>query len=268
MGKGEPSPCGDHHRGKIVQSMKKIKIVVGPWEMYHYRRENGMLCVVSFDLGLAQSEPIAELNQSYRIVLHLLPENTQAGGLPVEGMVVQLEDIERDLVKSLETAKVNCRMVGRQTYEGKREMVFQVENGEHFEQIYGIWAADFTDFKVEQVQSEGWDFFEQHLKPTMMDWQQVVDRRMIEKLLKAGSNPSKVHELEHTITGEMESLQIMAEELAHGGFTVAELGGGELVVKRASYLNVEEISMVTSALFRFAHDLGLVYEGWGARVVE
>ena len=248
--------------------MKKPRVVDGQWEMFHFTRPNGKVTVVSFDLEVAQGSRPEGFDTCFRVVLHLLPENVQPGGLPVEGMTVQLEEIERDLVKSLETATVKARMVGRLTHDGKREMVFQVGDPAHFESILSIWLDDFTDFQATFTAESGWEFFENEIMPTAVDWQQVIDRKIIDKLLKAGTNPTKVHVLEHTLTGDEQNLQVMAEELAGGGFQVIHFGGGELVVQRASYLDIDTVSAISGALFRFANDLEVKYEGWGARIVQ
>lgn len=248
--------------------MKKAKIITGQWEVYHYRRPNGKVAVISFSLDLAKAAPPEGLDHCFRIGLHLLPENLQPGGLPTEGMIVQLEDIERDLVKSLETAGVTCRMVGRLTFEGNRIMAFQAADESHFAQVAGIWISDFNDFQADLSHEHGWSFFEETIKPSAVEWQSVVDRKMIEKLLKAGSHPGKMHQLEHSLSGDPASLEVMAEELGHGGFKVLHFEADQLVVQRPSTLDVDEVSAVSSALFRFAKDIGVNYEGWGARVVQ
>jgi len=247
--------------------MSKKQVVSGRWEVFQYRNQQGNMRVISFDFDLAQGDRPENLDTCYRVTLHLMVENLQPGGLPVEGMVVQLEEIERDLITSLETAEVNARMVGRMTFEGKREMVFQVEDETHFEKILSIWLIDFPDFRPAFQKEAGWTYYEENLIPTATEWQQVADRQMIEKLLNAGSHPQKAHLLEHALTGPDDALNIMAEELEGGGFQVLHKQNGQLVVQRPSYLNLEEVSAISGALFRFATDVGVQYEGWGARVV-
>ena len=189
-----------------------------------------------------------------------------ANGLTAGDAKMRIPELAIQLLWS--SGKVDRRSVDlMREFQRRSNVLFPSEGAAPPHHVDPDWMLDFADFQPEFQWEEGWQHFEENLVPTAVEWQQVVDRQMIEKVMNAGSHPQKVHVLEHTLTGPMEALQIMAEELAGGGFQVTLFENDHLVVQRSSYLDLEQVSAITGALFRFAYDVGVKYEGWGARVV-
>ncbi len=248
---------------------KSANIVGNSWAMYSYNYGEGQRAIISFDVERAQEGDHEGCNHSIRVIIRIpLIGRVLENGLPVREELPKLQQLEDDLLQMLEKHRVSCRFVGRMSYGGMREFMFQVEDVETFRAGVSRLDRRAGDYEIELREGEGWQFFDEKVKPKPVFWQQISDHRVIEELVKAGSDPHSLHLIEHTIVGEDEKLLRIRDELQASGFTEVWLGDGRLVMGKESRLTLDEIFGVTGKLFSYCKAVGVKYDGWGAAVVK
>jgi regulator of RNase E activity RraB len=246
-----------------------VKVVGDSWAVYSYTYGEGMQAVISFDVDRAREEEHQGYGHSIRVIVRIpLVGRVLENGLPVRDELSRLEQFEDGLLKALEKRGVDCRLVGRTTYGGMREFVFQVEDVKGFRESASKLGGLAGDYEIELREEEGWRFFDDKVSPKPVFWQQIGDQAVIRGLIEAGSNPDLPHLLEHVIVGGEDTLLKIRDDLGNNGFKEISLGDGCLVMGRESKLNIAEVFGVTGRLFDYCRDKGVTYDGWGAAVVK
>jgi regulator of RNase E activity RraB len=178
---------------------------------------------------------------------------------------------QRRLVDQLTARSVRCRFVGSMLYGGMFDLVFQVEAQEsgRFKTAVAEWAGTALPCRVEVKQSSGWDFFDAKVRPSPAHAQQIADRRVIQGLIDAGSDPAIPHQLDHRIEGPPEVLRQIARDLEANGFVRARFPAEDvLLINTESPLDLMEIWDTTGRLVGYCANCGARYDGWGAAVVR
>ena len=129
------------------------------------------------------------------------------------------------------------------------------------------WVAN-CNYKIEIVEKNGWGFFDDKIRPDLIFWHQISDRKTIGKLLENGTNPKAVHNLEHVFIGSEKSLNDLSDELSQEGFQKMALEGNKLVLLKSSNLDLEGISNLTGNLAYYCESIGVKYDGWGSEIVN
>lgn len=104
-----------------------------------------------------------------------------------------------------------------------------------------------------------------------------ANKKVIEALIKAGSNPNKLHSIEHHfICKDKSSLNALMKKGESLGYRVAHLGYddsdgarrwyGDLI--KETILDLELINKEDSLMLKLADQFGATYDGWGAEVVD
>ncbi len=237
------------------------------WEMYVTATEEGTPCFVSFDVQAATEDLSATLRHNVRVTV-ALKEPTE------EGLASQAEH-ERQmklldgLAAALGKAKVRCRLVGRLTHSGSRELVFQTDDKAKFVETLKAWAQALEGEEVNLEEDEGWEYFDDVVKPGPDEWEWIADRTAVNELLEAGSDPTRPHLLQYRFGGEAPALEKVRDALLGKGYEV--LAGPEedvLVMGVKCKLDLDAISEHSLQNRDLAEAAGLSYEGWAAEVVE
>jgi len=253
-----------------VFKRKRAKKIVGDaWNVYTCRYGEGQVGVISFDDEVSREEKHMGFDTCIRVVVYIPPDDRVLdNGLPVREELPNLDRLEDTLVSALEKQRVDCRFVGRMTYGGMREFVFQVEDKQGFRDTVEKMIQDVKDYRIELEESEGWQFFDEKIKPSSVYRQQIADMQVIRQLIKAGSNPQAPHMIEHVICGDPGKLAKLRDELVTSGFKDFGLEGDRLVVGKESTLEINEIFSVTGKMAGYCASIGLEYDGWGTNVVS
>jgi regulator of RNase E activity RraB len=160
--------------------------------------------------------------------------------------------------------------VGKLTHEGVRENVFQLAEMGPFRNVVERWWQRFPDRQIRVVTHPGWQFYEACVRPTAAQWQWVKDRRVVDALIRRGSDPTQVHTLKFFFLGAPPALQAVEAELRQRGYapSPADSSEGKLVMVLRSALDPDFIAGQSLALedLTSAHDV--TYDGWGAYVVK
>src|SRR5262249_50711862 len=243
-------------------------IIGDAWEVYTYTYGEGFRALISFDHNAGTEDEHRGHPHCRRVIVFVPAQQVTENGLPVREALEQLGDMEDSLIARLEAAKVDCRFVGRMTYGGMRDFVFQVEDVAAFTAQVDGWKREHSGWRIESREREGWSFFDEKVRPSEAGWQQIADRRVLDGLRDAGSDMSKPHVLEHFFKGPPEALAHVAEQLRGDGFEGVPDDEGGLMMSRAEDIDLDEISQLTSSLARFCKRIGVEYTGWGAAVVR
>jgi regulator of RNase E activity RraB len=245
----------------------QAKIVSDEWAVYSYGYGHGLRAVISFDVTAAHEEKHVGYDTCVRAVARIPLERVLENGLPDRSALLGLQQLENDFVQALQTTSVACRFVGKMTYGGMRDFVFQVADVPAFKKTIGK-TAPRDGLRLELIEKPGWTFFDEKVSPASVYWQQIGDYQVIQRLLEAGSNPQVPHVLEHVFIGDQEQLQTLSADLRNRGFSEISCSDDCLVMGRESLLDLEEVFNVTGELFSFCSEIGVQYDGWGAAVTK
>ncbi|WP_050030806.1 DUF695 domain-containing protein [Verrucomicrobium sp. BvORR034] len=236
------------------------------WESYSYTTDSGPV-IASFH---AEANKIDQSTYPFcaRVIITIKSPNHNGGPAREEAQV--LWDMEDCLVEALDAASVPCLLLGRLTHSGCRELVFQVADYAPFRPPVGRWIGDRDDYETDVSEHDGWGFFFESVWPSEISWLQILDRRVVDNLVEAGSDASKLHSLEFTFRGEQSALQEMQTVLATRGYTLLEFSVEEsrLVMAHGMALDVSDIFSESVAHHELCKRLGVEYDGWGASIVS
>jgi hypothetical protein len=177
---------------------KPIKVVHDSWDTYVARAEEGPV-FISFDVEAAQQDLTDTLVNCARVIIPIQQPNDNGG--PVQPESNYLYAIEDELCKGLVQHRALCRLVGRITASGVRELVFQLDDWEAFRPPVGAWMANHEEYEIDVSEHEGWTFFDDCIRPNADIWLMLADRSVVHSLLESGSNPEKKHALEFVFNG-------------------------------------------------------------------
>lgn len=241
-------------------------IVHEHWETYSTEVEDRPL-FVSFDVDAAQRELSEIFPRCARLMVEI--KNPCPGGGPDEHENLQLKGMENRIVELLTQFSVPCRFVARLTHVGNRELVFAVSEWDRFRTPVGRWMGEY-DYQLALDEREDWDYYNDWIRPTPQIWQLIADRRVVDELVGAGSDPAEPHQLKFVFIGLGERLVAVEQALRKRGYrrVDTESGDSHLVMTASMPLDIEAISTESLLHHQLADEHALSYDGWGATVVR
>lgn len=247
---------------------RRTQVVFDQWETY-ISQWNDKPVFVSFDVEAAEKDLTHTLAHCARVLIPIREPNQNGGPTsPESEYLYQLED---ELCGSLSEHGIRCRLVGRLTCDGMRELVFQLDDWDSFRPPVGMWMGEHEDYQIDVSEHEGWNFFNDCIRPTPEVWLYLADRRTIEHLVKAGSNPDRVHALEFFFDGDERALQQAAQSLQQRGYApggAPNFADGKLMMVKRMPLDEQAICDESAGNQVLAEQHGIAYSGWGAAVVR
>lgn len=156
------------------------------------------------------------------------------------------------------------------TYDGLRELVFQVGDPEEFRPIVGRWMQNHDGYEIDVSEHDGWTFFDEFVRPTEGDRRNMAEHRVIDNLIENGSDPDLAHELEYCFRGDLPTLEKIADALTRKGYTLLDgqdLGEGQVVLSIPMKLDRPAIRKESQANETLAREFGGELDGWGASVI-
>ena len=244
------------------------QIVFDEWNGYPAQRD-GASMVISFDVAVTRGERPRNLELCARVMIPIHSPNES--GCPVSPESEVLWEMEDELVAMLDQHTTTCRLVARLTYNGLRELVFQLQDWESFRPPVGLWIMKHDDYELDVSEHEGWDFFDSYIQPDIEDHYFMADRSVVDSLVKNGSDPQKQHSLEFVFMGPSEGLTRLADSLRDKGYmVVGELNANfdRVILAKALPLDLSLIVQESVANRLAAENMGVEYDGWGAAVVS
>ncbi len=235
------------------------------WDVYSYGMESGPM-FVSFYAG-AQNIPRERFGLCARVLLPIRKPNQNGG--PSGAEAEELWAHEDRLTEALTAEQVPCVLVARLTHAGQRELVFQLANWESFRPTVGAWMEATGDDEIDVSEHEGWDFFDECVWPSATDWLLIQDRRVVDALIEAGSNPALDHSLDFVFRGPAASLLQLREALAARGYVLhpdENEDPEQLVMVIRMPLDLDRIFEESLANAEHCESLDVEFDGWGAAV--
>lgn len=123
-----------------------------PWDYYPCYNDTDGQVVVGFCVGADEIDQEL-LPFCARIIITIKAPNVNGGPSNDEAEV--LWKMEDDVVAALQKENVNCRLLGRLTFNGCRELIFQLEKYESFRPPVGKWIFQNTDYEIDVSEHEG-----------------------------------------------------------------------------------------------------------------
>jgi hypothetical protein len=202
------------------------------------------------------------------VILHLRDDGVYANGLPTPDEYRRCTDDEAELIAELERDGVDCLKVGNKLYGAMRDIVFQVENTAAFMKALGRWRISRNDREAELRESEGWDFFDDKIRPKPEHRKWIENNHLVIELLKAGSSREVPHLLDHCFRGQPAALDCVEDQLKRAGFASERRERERLLTTQELVLDPDEITTWTLRFEALAYNSGASYDGWGARVLR
>ena len=244
------------------------QVVFDQWDGYVREFDDGPV-FIGFDVEAAQDDLTDTLTSCARVMIPIHHPNQNGG--PVSPESEHLYALEDELCQGLADHGVCCRLVGRVTHAGVRQLVFQLEDWECFRPPVGLWIMAHEDYEIDVAEAEGWDFFDDVIRPSEETWLYLADSSVVRGLIDAGSDPEKAHALEFVFCGSQRGLRRLAGALASRGYTALpsnDFASGTIVMVKPMTLDADAIFQASLAHRDLAAELGVEYDGWGAEVVK
>jgi regulator of RNase E activity RraB len=243
------------------------QVVFDRWDTY-ISEADGKPVFISFDVDAAEQDLTATLTLCARVIVPIHQPNASGG--PVKPESDLLYELEDELCQLLVEHKVACRLVGRLTHDGIRQLVFHLDDWESFRPPVGLWIMDHEDYAIDVSEHEGWTFFDDCVRPTPEVWQFLADRSVVQELVKAGSDSDKEHSLEFVFNGDQDGLREAARALKLRGYiplAPLDFASGQIAMVKKMPLDEQAIFEESRAHQALADEHDIEYDGWGAEVV-
>lgn len=244
------------------------EIVPDRWDQYLTFASDKPL-FISYDVDATEQDLSFQFPYCARVVVPVKKPNQNGG--PTDQESERLYGMEDQLCEVLGQANVVCRLVGRLTHDGSREIVFQLASFDAFRPPVGWWMQQNKDYPIEVSEHDGWDFFNEIIRPGPSDILWIQDRNVVSALIEAGSNPAKPHDVDFTFVGSADGLKRAAAQLAKRGYKASgplDFASGSFTATKRLPLDLEPIHAESLANQELAETCGIEFDGWGAGVVE
>lgn len=238
---------------------KAVQVDNDRWEMFHFLDENKNTNIVSFDTTYTDQRDREEMDDEYALIIHI-PESRLNNGLPHPEENISLNKMENALIRSLEEAQVDCKVVGRTTFNGIKTFLFETRDGVDFQTVCKSWQQGMGSYVVELKHTTGWSEY-QNMLPNKYDWQQINDRKDIESLIRKGYTLNDSYKIEHILTGSQQELEDFGKKIQKDGFKVL-LESGKLLLYKSCKLVQGDISRDTKLLLHKIQSHKVEYKGW------
>src|SRR5947209_8155906 len=122
------------------------RVVYDEWEVYTANFEDGPM-FISFDVAAAREDLSKALPHCARVIIPIHAPNQNGG--PTEPESTKLYDMEDEVCGMLSEHGTKCRLVGRLTHRGTRELVFQLADWDSFRPPVGYWITQYEDYEID-----------------------------------------------------------------------------------------------------------------------
>lgn len=234
------------------------------WEAYSYSTDSGPV-FVGFHADSDKIDPAAFPFCARVIITIKAP--TQNGG-PTGDEVQRLWDMEDRLIAALDASDIPCLMLGRLTHGGTRELIFQVADYAPFRPQVGRWMQENSEYEIDVSEHDGWEFFYESVWPNDTSWLIIMDRRVIDNLIRDGSDPEKPHSLEFVFYGDAHRLGELQLLLESRGYRLIDSASENRRLVMAISMPLDVSAVARESIFHRNEcaRLDLEYDGWGASV--
>ena len=236
------------------------------WESYHYYTDTGLV-VIGFHTEINNIEQ-EKFPYCARVIIPI--KHSLENGGPTSEYAEELWRLEDELVEFLGKHNSNCLLLGRLTHSGVRELVFQVGDWESFRPPVGLLMKSHPELEIDVSEHDGWDFFYESVWPSEDDWHAIYDRRVVDNLIKNGSDAEKIHELDFVFDGNKEQLEKLKQHLVSNGYINAKFSknGNQLEITKKMILDLNNVQEESRSNRFLCSKYGAEFNGWGASITK
>lgn len=245
------------------------------WDFYFCTIEEQPASIM-VDLALFDLAPIAEKVDFIQVAVDLNEPNEH--GLTTPGEAEILYVLEDRLAEHLAT-NLSGVYAGRNTHSSKRTFYFYCASSIDAKGVVAEVMDHFPDhrYRSDTMEDPGWAFYRQFLYPSNLEYQSILNRRVIEKLEEVGVKAADRQKVEHFLYFKSQTAREMfLERIRHDNFAVIGQGHTEhagrppfsLVLEREDKVDTQSIDAVVLYLIREAETCQGEYDGWGTGVVQ
>lgn len=250
---------------------KKPAVKVRPDSMdrffYHYNNGKNIAWI---DVDQSYSEEFlrGSMRDGCRVIVYIDPAKLQEDGIPQPEELQKVRQLEQELTEHLSQSGVVAKLVGSMLYGGMMDILYMVGSLSEFQSALGSWKKKQKEYRIEEANVVGWNFYEEKLLPKGVHLDQLSDGRLIEQLRAAGTNMQAGHWIQYHAFGPAGKLQKVQEAAFLQDFYPESLEGDHLVMEKCCKLELQEV-FSNSVLFRLVcEQQGVKYDGWEAAVLS
>lgn len=244
------------------------------WDSYMTHVDN-VLGSIMVDLGIKSIAPVQDKPNVAWISVNM--NNPREDGLSSNEESNGLYQIEDALVDTL-ALKYNCIYVGRLTSDGHRDFYFYFGKNDGCDKTISEVMKAFPgyeyDFGIKE--DKDWSGYLDFLYPLPIQYQEMMNRRVLINLEKNGDNHEIPREVDHFLYFNTEEGRTGFIEFAEGkGFSVKQTNTKEsenykfmLHLIRIHKVDFNSINEYTIELWEAAPGYSGYYDGWGCPIAK
>lgn len=209
-------------------------------------------------------------------ILLVHARSQRENGFPSKEDFDEVYAFEDGLDSELDDKRI--RYVGRLVVKGSFFLHFYSDEAEPATKRVRELAACFHDRQEIMATREepDWSTYREILSPSIEQWQEIMDRSVIDNLTRSGDNLTMPRPVDHYFYFKTpQGREIVAEKLAGQGFQVRrenERDTGEhrwpLLAQKEHHVRPGEITELTVSLLHLASEHDGTYDGWGCVIVK
>jgi regulator of RNase E activity RraB len=246
---------------------KKTIVQNDEWKFWDFYDEEGFYGLNFLDATYLDTINQKGFKKEYYLKV-LIPEFKQAQGkFPTPETNVELQKLEDELIALLEANKVDCKQVHRCIYFGAKRMLFEVADISDFEEYIDKWKRTLENYSLEIIEDQPWIIYNE-MQPDEYAWQQMGNRQVYDSLVNHGSDPNKIHIIEHAIFGDSNELKKLEIELVKEGGKTLTFEDEMLEMGFENVLDLDQINNMTYFLMDKSKEFNCKYDGWSASIVK
>ncbi|MEZ4772509.1 MAG: DUF695 domain-containing protein [Bacteroidia bacterium] len=240
------------------------------WDFYFCTIEDKPASIM-LDLALIHTAPLSGKNEFLQVAINLNFPNEHGLTNPAEAEILYL--MEDQLAEHI-AATLGGIYAGRNTTGGQRIFYFYCNSSIDYERIVDEALEGFSThtYSSRAQKDSDWSFYLQFLYPSQLEYQSILNRRVIDNLKKEGDDLSDPREIEHYLYFPTRELREAFEEKAESeNFRIISRNydSGEtenpygLVIAREDKIDPQIMDEIVMFLvLKSAEEKG-EYDGWG-----
>ena len=230
---------------------------------------------IRLNLALYDIAPVEDYN--HRISIFIKMNNPTENGLSSNEEYPILCDIEDEVINRLET--LEDIFAGTVKSQGRLELYVFTKDPEKSEEFCKEALKKFPNYQWNCSIAEDvkWDIYFNFFYPDIYSYKAMMNRSVIENLMKQGDNLEKEREIDHWLYFySEESLNLATKKLKELGYNILSSKKMENEADDSYQINISRmdnvvfnhINEVVWELVEIAESLNGYYDGWGCTVVK
>ena len=228
------------------------------------------------DLALAQHVPMPEKSEFIQIAVRLNEPNEYGLTNPGEAEVLFIME---DQLSNHMAESLGGLYVARNTTDGQRIFYFYCNSSFDYESIVAEVMSGFPDhnYGCKAALDPDWAFYSQFLYPSRLEYQSILNRRVLDKMGQEGDPLTRAREIEHFMyfntDGDRQGFLGMIGEdnfkiVSQRYSSERDEMAFSLVISRVERVDTSSIDEVVFYLIQLVEMFNGEYDGWGTGLMK